>query len=294
MKNLSRLAMLGLCISPNMAVAAEKAPVSLARTTKWEMRYDDDSCSLLAQFAGAKDAATLAITKVSPGDWFEMRIYGKMLTYGTLEMPIEVAFGNGAPIRRNALSATGGGDAKLPAAIISGLRLDGWEPDRNAAANAPVPMVSTEQEKAIRSITFKPPGKGRYRLETGSLGAPLAAMRTCTDNLVKSWGYDPAVQASLKRPATPTSNPASWLGSNDFPTKALMEGMNGYVKFRLDVDPEGNVSGCRILYRTNPDQFADTSCRLLSKRAKFVPALDAAGRPVKSYFMSAIKWVSAG
>ncbi len=68
--------------------------------------------------------------------------------------------------------------------------------------------------------------------------------------------------------------------------------MNGYVRFRLDVDETGNVAGCRVLYRTNPDEFADLSCKLISKRAKFAPALDAKGKPVKSYYISQIRWQS--
>ena len=67
--------------------------------------------------------------------------------------------------------------------------------------------------------------------------------------------------------------------------------IKGIVRFRLDVDPTGAPAGCRVLYRTNPDDFADLSCRLLMKRARFNPALDAAGKPVKSYYINNIRWV---
>lgn len=284
--------LLCLCLAVHPALAAEKAPTSLPRITKWEMKYDEDSCSLIAQFASGNDAAMMALTRTAPGDWFEMRLYGKMLGYGEINMPFEVAFDSGAPIKRTAMSATANADKKIAAAIVPNLRVDGWEPPRKVDGNTLVPQISAEQEARIKSITFKPAGKGRYRLETGSLGAPFAAMRTCTDDLVRHWGFDPAIEAKLSRRTSPTSSPATWLGSNDFPSGALAQGMNGYVRFRLDVAPDGNVAGCRILYRTNPDEFADTSCRLLSKRARFTPALDAAGKPVKSYYIGSVKWLS--
>jgi len=275
------------------AQGADKAPPSLPRITKWEMKYDEDACSLLAEFAAGGDAVMMAITRTTPGDWFELRLYGKMLGSAEIGMPIEVAFGDGTPVKRTAMVATSGGDKKIPAAIIPGLRIDGWEPTPKMDASSPVPLISADQEAKVASVTFKPGMKRRYRLATGSMRAPFAAMRTCTDDLVRHWGFDPAVEATLSRRATPTTNPANWLKSNDFPPSALAEGMNGYVKFRLDVDPDGKVAGCRILYRTNPDEFADASCKLLARRATFQSALDAAGNPVRSYFVSSVKWLSA-
>ena len=50
-------------------------------------------------------------------------------------------------------------------------------------------------------------------------------------------------------------------------------------------------TGCRVLYRTNPDEFADLTCALISKRARFAPALDAKGTPVKSFYISNVRWV---
>ena len=285
--------LLGVCLVSHPAIAAEKTPASLPRITKWEMKYDEDSCSLLTQFAAGDNVVMMAVTRTAPGDWFEMRLYGKMLQHGEIKMPLEVAFGDGAPIKRTAMSATAGIDQKVAAAIIPGLRVDGWEWASKMEANVLVPSVTAEQEAGIKSITFKPAGKGRYRLETGSMGAPFAAMRTCTDDLVRHWGFDPAVEAKLSRRATPKVSPAKWLGTNDFPLAAASQGMNGYVKFRLDVDPDGNVAGCRILFRTDPDEFANASCRLLARRAKFQPALDADGKPVKSYFVSSVTWLSA-
>ena len=275
-------------------LATEKPAISLPRIAKWEMKYQEDDCSLLALFAKGDDSVVMAITRTTPGDWFEMRLYGKMLGYGEINMPIEIAFDSGLPLKRTALSATTGTKKKVAAAIISDLRVDGFEPDPKMGPNFPVPTVSADQEAKVASITFKPAGKGRYRLETGSMGPPLAAMRTCTDNLLRHWGFDPLVEAKLSRRAMPAGNPAKWLGSNDFPQHALEQGMNGYLRFRLDVDPEGKVAGCRILYRTNPDEFADTSCKLLSQRGRFQPALDAAGKRVKSYYVNTVKWVSRG
>jgi len=292
MPRLHQLALLApaLVIAAQPALAAEKPPVSLAKVSKWEINYDEDSCNLLAKFGAGDETAILALSRTAPSDWLELKIFGKMLKYGGIEMPVEVAFGNQAkPYRRNAIAVTAGEKEKLPAMIVQGLRIDGFDYPAKPTGPVIAPRVTPEVEAGVDSITFKAAGK-RYRIETGSMAAPMAAMRTCTTDLLQHWGFDPAVQAGLTKQAVPINNPGAWLGTNDFPNKALMLGHNGLVRFRLDVEADGKVSGCRVLYRTNPDEFADLSCKLLLQRAKMAPALGADGKPVRSFYVGQIRW----
>lgn len=293
MTRLHQLALLvpAFALAAGPALAAEKPPVSLPKVGKWEINYDEDSCSLFAKFGAGDDTAILSLTQTSPGDWLEMKVFGKMLKYGGIEMPVEVAFGSQAkPYKRTAIAVTAGGKEKLPAMIVQGLRIDGWDFSAKSSGPVAAPKVTPEVAAGVGSITFRAAGGKRYRLETGSLAAPMAAMRTCTTDLLQHWGFDPAVHAGLSKPTTPINNPASWLGTGDFPNKALMRGSNGLVRFRLDVEADGKVSRCRVLYRTNPDEFADLSCKLLLQRAKMAPALDASGKPVRSFYVSQVRW----
>ncbi len=281
---------LALALAQMPASAADKAPISLAKASKWEINYDEDSCHLFARFGSGDSAALLALTRTSPSDWLEMSVFGEMLKFDGIAMPVEVAFGNQAtPFKRTGVAITTGTN-KLPGVIVEGLRLDGWDFPAKPKGPVVVPVLAPQTEAEVTSITLKRPGGKRYRLETGSLAAPMAAMRACTDDLLVHWGYDPKVEAGLTRQAVPIGNMGSWIRSEDFPEKALTRGHNGYVRFRLDVGPDGTVTGCRVLFRTNPDDFADHSCKLLMQRARMTPALDAAGKPVKSYYMSRIKW----
>lgn len=277
---------------PSLASAKDEPPISLAKTTKWEIKYNPDACQLLAGFGKAAERVIFVVTREQPGDLFDLQLYGKSLTYGGISVPMEVTFGPAAsPTKQRGVALTMSGAEKLPVIRIANLRIDGWNDWKHPEA---MPAIDPAREAKVTAIGFRKPGGKHYLLETGSMAAPLAAMRACTSDLVKTWGYDPAVEEQLTRRATPTESPGNWLGSNDFPNKSLMQGHNGIVRFRIDVDPAGLPSGCRILYRTNPDEFADLSCKLLLKRARFNPALDAAGRPVKSYYINTIRWVAGG
>lgn len=278
-----------LLVTAVPVLAKDQPVISLARTTKWEMNYDVDSCHLLARFGSGDQNVVLNITREEPGDGFDLQLYGKSLRYDGIAMPVELTFGaDGTAFKRTGVALTMSGPDKIPVLRISGVRVDGWAYEKQAVP----PVVTAARETAVTQITFRPPGSKRYRLETGSMGAPLAAMRQCTTDLITAWGYDPAVQAQLTRRPVPTRNPGAWLHSGDFPPKSLAQGHNGLIRFRLDVDATGQPVGCRVLYRTNPDEFADLSCKLLLKRAQFTPALDAQGKPVKSFYINSIRWVA--
>jgi Gram-negative bacterial TonB protein C-terminal len=284
---------LGLGVPPASA-AANRSPVSLGKSSKWEMRYDEDSCTLAAQFGANNDSVLLVLNRYDPGDGFDLRLYGKALRFGGgIKMPIEVAFGAQPLLRMGAISATATDAAKTPAVIISGARLDGWTfPEGKYDPSIQPPAVTPQQEATVTSITFKRPGAGPIQLQTGSMAGPMQAMRKCTDDLLRHWGFDPAVQGSLSRRVQPASDPGKWLRSGDYPNGALWNGENGLVRFRLDVEADGSVSNCRILFRTNPDSFADLSCKLLRERARLTPALDSGGKPVRSYYLSQVRWVA--
>lgn len=287
------LAVVALIATP-IAAAKPQANV-LNRTSKWEMKYDEDACTLAAAFGEGKGNVLMVLTRTSPGDGFEMKLYSNALRYSTLAMPIDVAFGAQQPVRLEGISAIASTPEKTPTVIVDGLRLDGWRYPRQGVNTAIIPpAITPDQEAAISMITVKPVGRKALQLATGSMGGPMNAMRACTDDLLRHWGFDPAVQTSLSRPATPTGNPGTWLFSRDFPAGALNRGENGLVRFRLDVEATGDVSNCRILSRTNPDSFADLSCKLIKERARFTPALDSIGKPVKSFYISRVRWLSPG
>lgn len=275
---------LGLALAAP-AVAAE--PEVLAPVGAWEINYDADSCHLLRAFGRGDKQVTLKMSRVQPGDQTDLEFYGKLLAPHGLMAPVEVAFGDHKPTRSSPPFLGKGGD-DLPALMITSVRLDG----RERGSGAPPPnTVTPEQEAAIKTVSLRVKQNEVFRLQTGSMAKPMQAMRSCLTDLVRHWGYDPAVQASLSKPTAPIGNAGSWVTGSDYPTKAFFNRSVGVVSFRLDIDETGKVTGCRVLRRTDPDEFEDITCRLLSRRAKMTPALDAQGQPVKTYYVNSVRWI---
>lgn len=286
MRGISSAFAISLLAMPLAAQAKDEPPISLAKTTKWEMNYDADSCHLLAKFGQGEDTLLLRMTRYEPGDALTLMLYGKMFDDKRVWVPVKIGFGN-RPMRQSQGGA-GTTASKQPFIILMNERVDGTRGINSESDLAP---ISEALETKTSSITISMPGQRSYRLETGSLGAPFQAMRDCTDSLVVSWGYDPKSNARLNKRPTPIGNPASWMTTRDYPPAALRAAQSGIVQFRLDVDAAGKIAGCSVLSHFKPDAFSDITCGLLAKRAHFKPAIDEAGQPIKSYYINQIRFV---
>lgn len=82
----------------------------------------------------------------------------------------------------------------------------------------------------------------------------------------------------------------SWRADADYPRKALREGREGTAKFRLDISDRGKVTGCEIIESTGWEDLDEETCRLLPKKARFMPAKDASGRPIPDNYYGSITW----
>ena len=273
-----------IAVVPTSILAQASAPETLKRTGKWVVNYNRDACHIIAEFGTGKDMIIMRLTRYQPGETFDFDLYGRKLASNELRTSVKVDFGlRGSPVEAEAVNGKAG---DLPIMLLGPTRLDGWQ----ASSEEIGPPVSPEQEAAVSGVTVKIARKKPFRLEFGSLAKPMEHLRACQANLLKSWGYDPVVQTTLSKPAIPANSPGAWLSSGDYPKGAVTMGQSGIVQFRLDVEPDGRIAGCYVLARTSPDVFADTTCRAVSRRAKLEPALDANGRPVRSFYVQKVRW----
>lgn len=281
-------AALAIAASSSAAGAAEPFLLSLQKKGPWVADYDVDSCRLAAKFGTGEQEIMLLLARFSPGDEFQLSLAGRPLKRGESEVLLKIGFGPNQTLREVwALTGTLG---DKPLLLLGVQRLDGWEAPKREGFVTP-PAISPEQEEQVANLTLQLNRARAYRLELGSMRKPMAELRKCMNTLLNYWGYDPQVDAALTKRVVPVEAPSTWIRSADYPSKALRKGLQGIVQFRLDVSEGGLVTGCRILARTSPDEFADETCRLLTRRARFEPALDATGKPVKSYYVNRVRFL---
>jgi TonB family protein len=91
-------------------------------------------------------------------------------------------------------------------------------------------------------------------------------------------------------PATGPPSLAALVSNEDYPPEALRNEQQGTVAVTLAIDATGRVSRCRVTESSGFVSLDRATCRLLSARARFSPARDAAGRAVPDTYPQRIRW----
>lgn len=105
----------------------------------------------------------------------------------------------------------------------------------------------------------------------------------------------PALAQPPAQPPPAPPRPSSWpwglFSADDYPAAALRAEEQGQVSYRLTIGPDGRVSDCAIRGSSGSAALDAATCRILSRRARFVPARDPAGIPVPDSRDGRIDWV---
>jgi hypothetical protein len=283
---LSITACAAMCLSPS----AQAKPVELAPVTPWHVDWTDRTCVLDRGF-GSKEALTvLRFERVAPTSSFQLSLLGRALGPGDGSARTTVRLGFGTPKPTNSIEAQLGTTHLGTPLVTVPLVLIGNTSLRTAERGADTPPVTPADEAAVRIVSIAVNGRAMTFL-TGPMDHAFAALRKCTDDLVRTWGLDPVQQSTLSKPVEPTSYPGSWLKSNDYPAGMLMKGAQALVAFRLMVDIAGLPTACEIDRSYGDAPFQKATCRALMLHARFRPALDAKGAPIASYYINTVRWI---
>ena len=127
-------------------------------------------------------------------------------------------------------------------------------------------------------------------LELGPMGEAFEAMRGCTRDLLKKWGYPKMENGRNPRPI-PMSPPNQWVTASDYPKEMLRLGKIAIIHFRMTVGRDGKPTACHIQRSIGRAEFDKAMCDALMKRASFRPAVNESGEAVPSYFISTTTFV---
>ena len=100
----------------------------------------------------------------------------------------------------------------------------------------------------------------------------------------------PPPPPSQAQGAEPRGNPGNWANANDYPSRALREEREGVTRFSVTIDTNGRVSDCRVTGSSGHSDLDEATCKNIQRRARFRPALDAAGNPTTGTYSNAVRW----
>jgi TonB family protein len=88
----------------------------------------------------------------------------------------------------------------------------------------------------------------------------------------------------------PFGNPGIWVNTNDYPSLSLRNEEEGTTSFRLTIGPNGRVDACEVTWSSGFEQLDIATCRNITRRARFYPALDSNGNPTVGTYGNRVTW----
>jgi hypothetical protein len=253
----------------------------LKPASPWSLDYAEDNCRLIRTFGEGDDQVIVGLTSYEPGGRFFLSAVGNPTK--TFRSPDTVRATlddvEGSRVRYLQANFDGRPGVIITNPISIGPLPEGLE--QRMRARQPVLSYSDPAaEERVEAIGFVDGFEREFILETGSMRAPMKALKECTEELITHW--DVAPYRDLSRIAVPKSAPWTWLEWRSYP-RELRQPM--LINYRLIVDPDGRVADCDVAAVDAASEFAKVTCSQLTEKGRFDPALGAYGEPVRSYFV---------
>ncbi|HYE27121.1 MAG TPA: energy transducer TonB [Allosphingosinicella sp.] len=251
-------------------LTAQAPPASLRQPIKgWGLDYGDTACTALRTYGSAASPITLAF-RPSPS--------------GSVVRLVVVRPGRGPPAHYfNVTTNISGHRAKT-----TGLRF------ASARAKQDVIWINLERSDfdalpAAGEIAIRAGGVINERFALPGIGAVLKGLDECNADLRRHWNVG-AAGTPLASYAQPVRPLAAYFSDSDYPGQAVFDGASGRSEMMLMIDETGALKDCLIEQTSGIASLDATACAVLIQRARFRPARDPDGRPVRSVLTASVVW----
>lgn len=112
---------------------------------------------------------------------------------------------------------------------------------------------------------------------------PLPPSTYVTPKPTPSPGLDPVA-------ARPRNNPANWVTTNDYPSRAIREEWEGTTSFKVTVGTDGRAQDCTITRSSGHAALDEATCAKVMKRARFKAAMDGFGEKTAGSYSGSVLW----
>lgn len=268
------LALLGTLGTVLPAAAQQPAaPNRLQPSGKWVVDYGETECVALRNYPEAGGMTTLAIRPAPNGTSYDVVIVKPSRFRGSYSEQFEgsVDFGRG-PVQTYLLRSAN----KTNTGTIYEFRL---------------PAATMMQARSASSATFRGHGGLNASFALTNMARVMSGLEACTRNLQQHWNHGPAGAVGIVTPPKEQSDFRGLFKPSDYPLAAMDGKQEGTSQLVMLVNEQGRVAGCFVAQPSGVPVIDGMGCQVLRERARFAPARDAAGKPVRSmYFTPPIRW----
>ena len=286
---------------PSAAFAADKPPVVLKPEGGWLLDMGENKCRITRAFGSGDQKSVFYLEQWKPSSRVFFALAGPPVAKFRHDWVAQYSFGPGGDAREfNFSDMTLDVFGKLvgtPSTIVAGqdAAADDSVRKEDARPSGPrgLPALDANGAGAITSLKISQSGRNDVVLELGNLKSVLGAMNVCMEDLVEHWGFDPAEQRTVVSPPEVTNlSTVARLVMEDYPARAQNSGAQANFQLRLTIAADGKVENCALVNQTAAEKFdmEHGPCAIFLRTAKAKPALDAAGKAIRSFYVNTIAY----
>ena len=253
-----------------LAVAAPTvaAPSELLPSGKWQAEYAKSSCIISRAF-GDKPNLTLFGLKPAPNSDF--------VTLLVIQ-----------PSRKGR-GVSGEAEVRLSGGFVPEFA-DYWSVTINGVRVTTIGVPRATLDSLVKgdSISIKGGALVDVVLRPTAFDKALLALKECEADLLASWGFSRAAQATVAKP--PKGTMRGLIRSDDYPGNLIERGVQGTVGFRVRVEQDGSISDCAVIESSGAPDLDKHTCNLAKKRARYLPAIGHDGKPLWSFTFGRVTW----
>lgn len=245
----------------NSGVAAAAGP--LQTTKPWDLDYGYTQCTAMREYDSSNTPVTLAVIPAPNGESYEL-----IVTYKRRPPLFAEEFEGTADFASRPIStwALKYGDGNL---TLYQFRLN-WD-DMSQARSSSVIALRLNGELSV-SFTLD------------HMPELMDGLQKCTADLKDYWNVGGEKDGRIAVPSK--GNIRSDFSATDYPKEAVRRMQGGTARYMLLVDEKGLVAGCHVLRPSGVPALDAMGCLVIQARSKLTPAKDAAGKSVRSTFMT--------
>jgi TonB family protein len=257
-----------LCALVPLSTAA--APVPKAPQGKWVVNFDNAQCVASRNYGTLEAPLYLILKAPALGDVMHLAVLRRGYAGEPKHHDARVAVDDRRPIRTSLLAYS-----------IKEHRQRMYRITLTPEQFAP---ITTARQLAVRSINLN------ENLALAGVAKVKKVLDECVQDLRKTWNVSEGEQLAPGLRAGPIGSLQGLIESEDYPGVSLDEMHSGSVTFALLIDEQGKIADCSVIGTSGAAALDAQSCAVVSKRARFKPAVGLDGKPAKSSLVQRITW----
>lgn len=271
-------------------VAERGGTLKLEPAAPWNIDFGENRCILSRVFNSEFGRHVVFFEQSAPSPHFGMTLAGDRIRQFPRGTFTKIGMRNDMPLRSTSGNIFGSVPDIGPAMIFPAMSLG---PAQARKDEEPAQLIGAgidlESAGMVDRVILKL-GSRAVSFETGNLAAPMQALNVCALDLLSGWGLDPEQHTSY--------TPPKWLNAEEiferlersYPREALYRNERGIFQVRVIVEKDGTVSDCHAEKSSETDYLETPACEEMAN-ARFEPARDQDGMPMRSFFSNSLTYV---